>query len=268
MSALHSSESAGPARASTIDDPAGSAPWRGDVLLRPGVLAFSGSIGATGRHAHHAVQVMISTSPVTVAGDDVEHSGTHLIVPANAPHRILLGAATGIAVFLDPDSVAGRAAAHRAHSAGWSAGPPLSPPDHEVTLAATVAELMTALAPGGAAVPGAERHPAVAAALDCLPDLAAAGTIHATDLAARVGISASRLTHLFTAEVGLPLRRYVLWLRLVIARDSVADGADLTTAAHAAGFADSAHLTRTCREIFGLPPSALSRNLAWHNDSR
>ncbi|MFC9993844.1 helix-turn-helix domain-containing protein [Nocardia sp. NPDC127526] len=267
MSRFHSAVYATPDRAAAIADPAGSARWRGDVLLRPGVLAFSGSIGATGRHAHHAVQVMISTSPVAVAGDHAEYSGTHMIIPADAPHRILLGAATGIAVFLDPDSIAGRAAAHRAHGAGWSGGPQLPLPDHDAPLAATVAELMTALAPG-AADPGADRHPAVVAALECLPAAVAAGTINTTELAARVGISASRLTHLFTAQVGLPLRRYVLWLRLVIARNAVADGAGLTTAAHAAGFADSAHLTRTCREIFGLPPSALSRNLAWHNDSR
>ena len=32
---------------------------------------------------------------------------------------------------------------------------------------------------------------------------------------------------------------------------------DLSTAAHEAGFADAAHLTRTSRRMFGFPPSAL-----------
>lgn len=32
-------------------------------------------------------------------------------------------------------------------------------------------------------------------------------------------------------------------------------GASLSTAAHAAGFADSAHLSRTCRRMMGIPPS-------------
>ena len=39
-----------------------------------------------------------------------------------------------------------------------------------------------------------------------------------------------------------------------------------TDAAHAAGFADSAHLTRTCRDMFGLPPSVMSRHVSWDID--
>jgi AraC-like DNA-binding protein len=35
-------------------------------------------------------------------------------------------------------------------------------------------------------------------------------------------------------------------------------GASLSTAAHAAGFADSAHLTRTSRRMIGIPPSLLN----------
>ena len=35
------------------------------------------------------------------------------------------------------------------------------------------------------------------------------------------------------------------------------DGESLSTAAHSAGFADAAHLTRTSRRMFGFPPSAL-----------
>ncbi|HEY9266429.1 MAG TPA: helix-turn-helix domain-containing protein [Mycobacterium sp.] len=66
------------------------------------------------------------------------------------------------------------------------------------------------------------------------------------------------MTHLFTEQVGIPLRRYVLWSRLRIAILRVQAGDDLTGAAHGAGFADSAHLTRTTRDMFGLPPSVLS----------
>jgi AraC-like DNA-binding protein len=59
----------------------------------------------------------------------------------------------------------------------------------------------------------------------------------------------------------------VLWLRLRIAITRVQAGDDLTVAAHAAGFADSAHLTRTCRDMFGLPPSLLSRHVSWDIDT-
>ncbi|BBY31562.1 hypothetical protein GCM10023114_33850 [Mycolicibacterium sediminis] len=52
-----------------------------------------------------------------------------------------------------------------------------------------------------------------------------------------------------------------------IAITRVQAGDDLTTAAHTAGFADSAHLSRTCRDTFGLPPSLLSKHLNWDLDT-
>jgi AraC family transcriptional regulator len=73
-----------------------------------------------------------------------------------------------------------------------------------------------------------------------------------------VGLSAGRASHLFVEETGLPFRTYVLWLRLVRAVDAYSTSQSLTHAAHAAGFADSAHLSRTFRRMFGLPAAALA----------
>jgi AraC family transcriptional regulator len=69
--------------------------------------------------------------------------------------------------------------------------------------------------------------------------------------------SPSRLAHRFSAATGLPLRRYVLWCRLRAATAAAMRGASLTEAAHIAGFADSAHLSRTFRATFGVRPSLL-----------
>ena len=77
------------------------------------------------------------------------------------------------------------------------------------------------------------------------------------DTAAAVNVSPSRLTHLFTEEVGIPFRNYVLWMRFRRVVDEVARGSNLTEAAIAAGFSDSSHLSRSFREHFGLSPSAL-----------
>ncbi len=82
----------------------------------------------------------------------------------------------------------------------------------------------------------------------------------ASDLAKMVDLSQSRFLHLFSQEVGLPFRRYVLWRRIITAMEEVRAGGDLTSAAHAAGFADSAHFSRTFRETFGLSPSKLFKN--------
>lgn len=82
----------------------------------------------------------------------------------------------------------------------------------------------------------------------------------ADKLASAVGLSSGRLIHLFTREMGLPIRRYTLWLRLRDVLISVALGSTLTEAAHRAGFSDSAHLSRTFRGMFGFPPSTIGEN--------
>jgi AraC-like DNA-binding protein len=75
------------------------------------------------------------------------------------------------------------------------------------------------------------------------------------DIATAAGLSTSRFQHLFTAEVGVPFRRYRGWQRLRNAIRCAAAGASLTEAAHAAGFADQAHFSRAFRAAFGAPPS-------------
>jgi len=79
-------------------------------------------------------------------------------------------------------------------------------------------------------------------------------------LANRVHLSPSRFQHLFKEKVGVPVRRYVLWLKMRKALDLAMAGDSLTTAALTAGFADSAHLSRTVRAIMGVAPQFLFRH--------
>lgn len=78
-------------------------------------------------------------------------------------------------------------------------------------------------------------------------------------LAKLVHLSASRLTHLFRQQMGMSLSRYLLWSRMVDAVSIVAEGENMTTAAHASGFADLAHMSRTFRSMMGVAPSELQR---------
>lgn len=76
-------------------------------------------------------------------------------------------------------------------------------------------------------------------------------------LAAHVSLSPSRLSHLFAEQIGLPLRRYLLWWRLRSALDEMVNCDSITSVAHKVGFADAAHLSRTFRQMLGLSPSEL-----------
>lgn len=77
------------------------------------------------------------------------------------------------------------------------------------------------------------------------------------EAAREVFLSPSRFAHLFTAEVGLPFRRYLLWRKLTRAMRAFGRGGTLTDAAYEAGFSDSAHLTRTFYQMFGIPPTVM-----------
>ena len=77
------------------------------------------------------------------------------------------------------------------------------------------------------------------------------------EVAREAFLSPSRFRHLFVEETGMALRPYILWRRFLRVWDLLMAGESLSAAAHRAGFADAAHLTRTSRRTFGLPPSAL-----------
>ena len=78
-------------------------------------------------------------------------------------------------------------------------------------------------------------------------------------VAADVGLSPSRFMHVFTTSVGVPLRPYVLWLRLQRGAGDLARGKSVADAAHAAGFSDAAHFTRTFRRMIGATPRQVVR---------
>ncbi|MFO0207430.1 MAG: helix-turn-helix transcriptional regulator [Betaproteobacteria bacterium] len=77
------------------------------------------------------------------------------------------------------------------------------------------------------------------------------------DAAALACLSPSRFRARFDAELGLPFRRYRLWRRMSAVMRTVAAGGSLTEAAHAAGFASSAHLSSTFKRMFGLTATDL-----------
>jgi len=79
--------------------------------------------------------------------------------------------------------------------------------------------------------------------------------IGAAELAAMIGLSRSRFMALFSHELGIPVRRYILWIHLKQAAALICAGATITQAAHDAGFSDLAHFSRTMRATFGVTAS-------------
>ena len=81
--------------------------------------------------------------------------------------------------------------------------------------------------------------------------------ISVEDLAEEINLSVPRLVQLFKLQTGVPIRRYRQWHRLYTTAVKMGQGYNLTEAAIAAGFSDSAHFTNTFRNMLGMKPSVI-----------
>ena len=90
--------------------------------------------------------------------------------------------------------------------------------------------------------------------LDCITR----GTID--ELAVRACLSKSRLSHLFSQEMGISLHRYLAFAKMKLAARYASEGATLTDAAIRAGFDSSSHLSSTVRRMFGITLTDIIRS--------
>jgi AraC-like DNA-binding protein len=247
--------------------------WRGRLFFGPGRLLYAGPVGETRLHAHHSFQLVLSLGEPVVLGDSRQRTRAceAAVIPPDVGHAVVGATSAAVLLHVSPDDLVGRCfralGFARDSVADWQrAG------EHLVSLTSTalprhwheaesLAQAMLLALRVDTASPR-PAHPAVKRLLRLLPE-SLEGDVRLDTLAHRVGLSASRLSHLFSAEVGLPLRPYILWLRLHCAAEHLRAGAPLTSAAHAAGFTDSAHLSHVFRRMFGLSPSEIAGVVEW-----
>ncbi len=219
-------------------------------------------------HAHHAVQVTLAlTGRAQFDGPNTRVEGVAIAVAPDAPHAFQ---ATGLVahLFIASDGQAGREIARAlfAREPLVALAPGLvgdlaarlqstfeETPHGDEHLRALGRELVTTLAGHGASASADPRIEKVIQWASARLDQ----TVTLGDAGAFIGLSAGRTRHLFVQQTGLPFRTYVLWLRLMRALEAYTEGASLTDAAHAAGFSDSAHLSRTFRRMFGISAASL-----------
>jgi AraC-like DNA-binding protein len=191
--------------------------------------------------------------PMTLTVDGASHQARSVVVPPRTTHH--LGARGRIvSAYLDPASsraavsdcftaLAGRAwLRHRRESEL------LAPPADRVE----ALEWLDIAAPSGVH----EMDPRIARLTSEFRDDPASKR-SASALAADVGLSESRLLHLFRAETGTSMRGYRMWTRMLQAAREVGTGSNLTTAAARTGFASPSHLADRFRQTFGLTATGL-----------
>jgi AraC-like DNA-binding protein len=237
--------------------PSGATVW-------PAAMVVWGPGFSASAHSHHSVQLLMTMSgSLRVRGGPgkVWRRCGAVVVRPDAVHEVDARGGTVLIAFVDPESELGGAlgagmrrdvtCVPARQLARWRAalGSPLSGERVEQWVGAY---LLCRRRP-------ATLDPRIARAIAYVRQhLGAPADLSLNALAVVSGLSRSRFMHLFTESLGVPLRPYVLWLRLQRAACDVMHGVPVTTAAHRAGFADAAHLTRTFRRMLGATPSELA----------
>ncbi|MCO5297001.1 MAG: helix-turn-helix domain-containing protein [Fimbriimonadaceae bacterium] len=239
-------------------------------LWEGGFLLVGRAQGVVPAHAHHAIQIVVALDGrVAIRGEDNRwRQGSGVIVQPNVIHSFDCSGAMGAMLFVDPESSEGRWL-RQALDEEIAIVP-------EVRLASCIAELRAtierpfegleigeairrcvhALSPG--APPSRKPDQRISTVL---------GTIRERDdlrlsleeAAQLAFLSPSRFAHLFKEQIGLPYSRYMLWRKLTRAMVAIASERTISAAAHAADFADAAHMTRTFHQMVGMAPSILMR---------
>lgn len=225
-------------------------PERPQLIVGRGWAVYVGPVEAGKLHRHQAAQLAwCPAGALSLEGAwGVLDAAGHFL-PARVPHRLVAAQPVRM-VFLDPTMIGDTTAASHAGSvAGLNTS-------HVEFLEHELARWLQGLASAAEGVADGSKDGRWTAVLQWL-DHALDASVRVEEAAQVVGLSSSRFMHWFAEVSGLPFRAYVRWLRLQRAVRTLADGSTLTEAAHWAGFADSAHLTRTFVATFGVRPASL-----------
>lgn len=225
--------------------------------------------GRSDWHAHHAHQVAVSLDGTCLFRSQAEDDWSPFAGAIIASHRKHQFEFKGTIahLFVEPETPPGRALARYIAEAGISPLPEAQCSQMAAMLLAAerlgqtgdalVAVGKAALAVlTGAVSGGMPVDKRVIKAIEYV-DLRVRAPVSLADAASAAALSPGRFRHLFVQETGTPFRAYLLWLRLNVAIEAAIAGASWTAAAHEAGFADSAHFTRTFKRMFGINPADL-----------
>ena len=239
------------------------------VFWEGGSLWLALITGGVERHVHHAIQISLPFDgavrfQISPDADWMSYAGA--VIGPDLPHAFQAPGRIVANILFEPESTTGRAMLAKFANTGVTALP-----------AELVASLVAPLA--AAYFAGASDDELVTLAKQAITDISGSpfqagatdprvlrAIAHIRDhvdepillstLAGTVGLSPGRFRHLFVAQTGVSSKAFILWERLNKALALGFGGLSWTEAAHAANFADSAHLSRTCRRMFGLAPTS------------
>lgn len=220
-------------------------------------------------HQHHALQVTLAlegTLELVVEKQKAEYRA--VVIDRDSPHLVMGQAGWVATLLISPESSIARSIQQLLLKGAHSASAEEAFSDRLMEQLTTLMQqpltnkrLEAMLAKMLSFIPDrSDNYPAldirIARTLD-LVKRTEGQRLTAQELSKAVFLSEGRFGHLFREEIGIPMRRYLLWCRLMDALKHIGQGERFTFAAHAAGFSDAAHLSRTFRQMFGISLSEM-----------
>ena len=257
----------------TMNDDTNESTMRARFFLFSGTALYAGPMEDAAEHRHHALQVCIGLDrPFELWDGPVRHVGRFAVIKPDHGHRFCGKGGRHALILMDRElSLSKNIDAVTGNERGVLVLDQ-SPAERETRALRslldmpadchTAKELCHSVVDrfcGTDATENTEEDPRIRSAKRLMghaPD----SKMPISAIAREVGLSESRLIHVFKEHTGIPIRRYLLWLRLVEAVEQMSAHVSITVSAHGAGFADSAHLSRTFRRMFGISPSFLFKN--------
>jgi AraC-like DNA-binding protein len=227
------------------------------ISVTPERVVFDGRLGKLRQHSHAVLALLVGVErPFRLVTAEGVSACAVAVVPAAVLHELDFHGRRTLVVYVEPHAsdyaafhrgAAGRCpqrdhlnAAWQGALATWS-----SAQDARALLAVARAEF-------------GDEHARLDPRVSRLATCFSRGELldaPLASMASRLRLSSSRLVHLLTDELGVGVRRLKQHYRFKQVALGAASGENLTTAALAAGFADSGHFSRTFAETFGLSPS-------------
>ncbi len=216
------------------------------IQIDPGCLTIAAPIAETDLHQHTCWQVVLGDDWQLLL-DDQTLTGSYVIAVApGTAHALRLS--QGVVMLLEQQSAVGRwlkqEGAGREYfplgcdsalsSDGFRLWIEQQSQHQEVAIDTQISQLLAQL--DGCLV------------ADCIKP----PQWRAAQVARQLGWSESHFLYRFKQCMGVPWRPYLKWRRLQCALLALQRGQSATDAAYAAGFSDSAHLSRTFRQQFGM----------------
>ncbi len=235
------------------------------LRLSKGAAMFIGPLGDTEPHRHHAIQIVVTLDDYfEIQIETIRLKAKMIILNSDVEHQFFSHGKINLMLYVEPESDFGIAIQNKIgnpYQIFEDAAEVLSLIDRltglsELSITQVRHCLLLYLQIDEVVAASSERIKKVLDFIEATPNK----KISVPKLAQSIELSESRLQHIFKEQIGISMKRFMLWKRMLDGINFVTRGSDLSTAAYDAGFSDAAHMSRTFKEMFGINLSKIFEN--------